>query len=364
MARNIIGIDISDASIEAIILDKKKGHFVVQAYSRYRLSPDIVEDGKILQADKLKEAIKGLLANAQPAPIQSKKVFLSIPESKVFTRVISLPKNIRGRDLDEAAQHKAEELIPESFDNLVSATKFLPDAGDNKQILFAAAELAIVNDFLKVFSDLGMDVLGIVPEALSSFAGLDEKLEKTTILMLDLGARTTIATVFDGNGIRDSINVNIAGDNLVSAIAAKMGLPYAQAEEKMKQSGMTADGDGEVMLIVQGQLQPLVDEIKRFVNYYQEVNEQKIEQLVLLGGLAQMKGIDAYFGDNLGLATFIGSPFIAHENLPDFVDSTTFINVLGLAKMSEQKPEVNFLNDELQKKSRVKKPEEKINTID
>lgn len=359
MAKDIIGIDISDSSIEAIVLDKKKGSFVVEAYSRYRLSPDIVEDGKILNPEKLKEAIKGLIANAKPGPIQSKKVFLSIPESKVFTKIVYLPKSIKGKNFDEAIQHKAEEQIPESFDNLVPATKVLPDAGDNKQVLYAAAEKEIVNDFLKVFNDLGMEVVGIVPESLTSFAGLDPKLEKKTSLMLDIGSRTTIATIFDNNGIRHSINIDIGGDKVSKAIASKLEIPYTQAEEKMQVIGLSSDGDGETMLIVQAQLQPLVDEIKKFVGYYQETNNTKIEQVVLIGGLAQMKGAVSYFGDNLSLPAIVGEPFVPHETLPDFVDSTTFINVLGLAKLSEKKPELNFLTDSLLKKLSSKKKESK-----
>ncbi|PLX26243.1 hypothetical protein C0580_00415 [Candidatus Parcubacteria bacterium] len=359
MAKDIIGIDISDSSIEAIVLDKKKGNFVVEAFSRYRLSPDIVEDGKILDFEKLKEAIKGLLVNAKPGPIQSKKVFLSIPESKVFTKVIYLPKNIKGKNLDEAIQHKAEEQIPESFDKLIPATKILPDIGDKKQVLYAAAELEIVNDFLRIFNDLGMEVVGIVPESLSSFAGLDAKLEKKMSLMLDIGSRTTIATIFDKNGIRHSINIDIGGDKVTRSIAQKLEIPYTQAEEKMKTIGLTPDGDGETMLIIQGQLQPLVDEIKRFLAYYQETNNEKIEQVILIGGLAQMKGAASYFGDNLALTAIVGEPFIAHENLPDFVDSTTFINVLGLAKLSDKKLDLNFLTDNLLKKLSSKKPHKK-----
>jgi len=358
MAKNIIGIDISDASIEAIILDKKKGTFVVDSYSRYRLSPDIVEDGRVLQADKLKEAIKGLMANGQPKPFEDKRVFLSIPESRVFTRLISLPKNIRSKDLPEAARHRAEELIPESFDDLVPAMKSLPDSGDSKQILYAAAGLETINQFLSVFGDLGMEVVGLVPEAVSSFAGLSPNLEKVTTLMLDLGARTTIATIFDHNGIRDSININIAGNNLVNAVSEKLGLTSAQAEEKMKTFGLTPDGDGGTMLIIQGQLQPLVEELKKFISYYQETSGQNVEQIVLIGGLAQMKGINSYFGENLSLPAYIGEPFVAHEALPDFVDSTTFINVLGLAKISYQKPELNFLSDEFFKKKKNSQEEQ------
>ena len=87
MAKNTIGIDISDASIEAVALEKKKGHFEVEAYSRFRLSPDIVEDGKIIDVLKLKEAIVKMLQNAQPHSMEKyRRVILSVPESRVFLK--------------------------------------------------------------------------------------------------------------------------------------------------------------------------------------------------------------------------------------------------------------------------------------
>ena len=46
--KNIIGIDISDFSIEAVLLSKKRNNFKVLSFSRYRLSPDIISDGRIL----------------------------------------------------------------------------------------------------------------------------------------------------------------------------------------------------------------------------------------------------------------------------------------------------------------------------
>src|SRR5512137_1339436 len=93
--RDIIGLDISDASIEAVVLHYGRKHSKIKAYSRWRLSPDIIENGRILDEAQLKEAIKKLLQTAQPRPITAKQVFLSVPESKVFTEILALPANIR-----------------------------------------------------------------------------------------------------------------------------------------------------------------------------------------------------------------------------------------------------------------------------
>ena len=96
----VYGIDISDYSIEALALEKKRASFVVEAYSRFRLSPDIVDDGRVLDRDKLKEVILKLFKNAKPKAFEkSRKVFLSIPESQTFSKVITVPDNIKEKEL-------------------------------------------------------------------------------------------------------------------------------------------------------------------------------------------------------------------------------------------------------------------------
>lgn len=351
MAKNVIGIDISDFSIEAVTLDGGRGGFSVENYSRFRLSPDIVEDGTVINKDKLKEALQAMLKNAKLRPMEAKKVFLSIPESKVFSKVFSLPKDLKDKNLSEAIKHKAEESIPEAAENLVAGMKVLSSNGDGKEILYSAAKLAVVKGFLEVFRELNMEVVGVTTESLSSFAGLDDKFKKTTTLLLDVGSRTTIASIFDNKGIRDSININIAGNNIVNAIAKKLQVSQLAAEEKMKQVGLSSAEHGEIMLVIQGQLQPVADELKRFVQYYEQKSGKSIEQIVLIGGLAQMKGIDKYFGDNLSKTTYRGEPFI-HSKVAD-LNSTTYINALGLAKLAQQKPEMNFLDRMPKEQSRT-----------
>ncbi|MFA6467181.1 MAG: pilus assembly protein PilM [Patescibacteria group bacterium] len=369
MAKNVIGIDISDYSIEALSLEKSRGSFVVESYSRFRLSPEIVEDGRVLNPQKLKEAILKLFQNAKPRPFdQSHKVFLSIPESKTFSQVLSLPKNIKDKDIVTVASNQAEELIPESINNLTAVVKILPDTENSRQVFYSAVETDVLKSFVTLFDELNIGIAGITTEASSSFAGLKRDKDKKLILLLDLGARTTIASIFREEYLCSSININIGGDNITKALAKKLNIPYTQAEEKKIQIGLNSDGDGETMLISQGQLQPLVDELKVFIKYWQESSGQTIEQVILIGGLAQMKGIDKYFSDDLALPTQLGQPFIDIKNLPEGLVFSKYINALGLAKLAHQDVELDFYK-KLSKETKTKdvkifkegdKPEAKI----
>lgn len=343
MNKNIIGIDISDFSIEAIVLKKKK-NFEVSSYSRFRLSPDVVENGIILDKNKLKDSIKKLFKDAKPNEIKDKRVFISIPESKVYTRIIFLPNSIKDKDLKESGKLKAEEYIPEDINNLVTSIKILPPSKNYKEILYTGVEKENLNNFINIFKELGMEVVGCTMESISSFNGLNDKLKKKTTLLLDIGSRTTIASVFDKNGIRDSININIAGHKVSKSLMEKLQISHDSSTEKKRKIGLKKlDSDGKVMMAIQGQFQPLVDELKKFINFYEESNRQRIEQVILIGGSAQMPGIDEYFQENLNIDTTIGYDFLDDKLQNKETQSTKYINAIGLAKLAyNKKVDINF----------------------
>lgn len=358
MAKDIIGIDISDASIEAVVLEGKKKSFKLDSYARLRLDPGIVKDGNILHKDNLRAAIKKLLASAKPKPItslRSKKVWLSVPESKTYSHVLTLPKKLKDKEIFAVAEHKAEEFIPETIDNLISAIKIIPSKDSYKQVFFTAANADIVEDFIEVFKGLDMEVVGITTEALSSYAGISDKLKKKTTLMLDLGSRTTIASIFDEHGLRDTINIRIAGNKITKTLVSKLKISEEEAEQQKREVGLDSSvSAGETMLIIQGQFQPLTDELKKFISYYEKSYGKKIEQIVLIGGLANMRGIDKYFGENLGMQIFKGEPFLDKKTIPEGVAETNFINALGLAKLAHGKPEINFFKGNIKNKFKKK----------
>ena len=85
--RSVFGLDVSDHSIEAIVLKRSRRQVHVSAYARTVLRTSAVVNGTIKQPDKLAEAIGSLLASAKPRPITTPYCILSIPDAQVFTAV-------------------------------------------------------------------------------------------------------------------------------------------------------------------------------------------------------------------------------------------------------------------------------------
>lgn len=346
MAKDIIGLDMSDASIEAIVLNKRGSSFSVASYSRYKISPDIIENGRLVKADKLKDALLSMFKNGHPRPINPGKVYFSIPESRAFIRNINVPKALKPKEVLEAIEHQAEETIPETFENLLTAHQELLVNNNHREFTYIAAELDIARDYIKLFKELDIEIAGITTESVAAIAGLNDKFKKNTTLILDLGSKVTIASIYDSRGLRSSINIDIGGNQILLAAKDRFGISYAEAENRLRDIGLTsAPGDGEVMLMLQGQLQPLTDEIKRFVAYWQQTSSFKVEQVVLIGGLTQTRGLVDYFSANLAVPAFIGESFLTENKDKDQVVFTKYINALGLARIAYAKSDLNFFNE-------------------
>ncbi len=342
----VIGLNISDFSAEAVILEKNYKTWKVYSFARFRLSPGIVENGQIIQADKLKEELKKLFALGKPHPMKASSVFLSIPDSQVFARVLSLPKSLRHKDLLLAASNKADEFIPEEKEKLIATFKILPVNNGQVEIFYAAAKKELVAAWGHFFESMGIDVIGVTMESVSSLAGLADSVKQDIGLLLDIGARTSIASIFDQDGIKDSIVIPIAGNNLTDAIASKLNISHVAAEEKKHTIGMDSSIDqGEIMWILQGQLQPMADELKKFITFYEENTGKKVKNLFLIGGTAQTKGIDKYFGGNLNLNISSPETIVDYSKfkLADYLQAVKYVNAFGLARLAQEKKiDINF----------------------
>jgi hypothetical protein len=104
---------------------------------------------------------------------------------------------------------------------------------------------------------------------------------------------------------------------------------------------------GEVMLVIQGQLQPVADELKKFVNFYEESSGRQLKSLVLIGGTAQIKGLSKYFSGNLNLKILLLETILQGQKLPEHFQEVKYINALGLAKLAwEKEIDINFYQTE------------------
>src|SRR3989344_1988517 len=106
---DIVAVNFADRSLEALQLEKSGNTYEVKAWSRLVLEQGIIEDGKIIMADRLRRLVKQLFSQAKPQALLHKEVVFSLPESKVFSESLVVPGGLKKEELETMIKQKAQE---------------------------------------------------------------------------------------------------------------------------------------------------------------------------------------------------------------------------------------------------------------
>ncbi len=345
----MFGLDISDASIEALELKKSFGRVKLVGYARMELPAGIVRDGIVLKKKELSKAIKKLIEEARPRPIRGREVILSLPESRVYTHVFKFPANLNAKQIAHILQFEVPNALPISLEEVYSDFSVLSREGGYQEVFFAAVLRKTVDDLKEVMKTAGLVPRVFDMESMSLARALGGVIEDGSVIV-DIGARTTIISIFDKNGIRFTTNIEIAGNLLTETIAKNLKIKLEKAEELKKICGLIPkDGrcrDGRVFLIIQSVLQSILRDIQKAIKFYEGKSKQKIKKVILCGGSAMLPNIANYFQENLSLKVLVGKPEAAKDfSIPSGVISPLLLNVFGLAmRGAGRKPESEGIN--------------------
>ena len=327
-----IGIDIADHTIEAVELVKRGTKIEVSNRARAFLKPGIVEAGRIKDEKKLSEAVKEIFSKAKPQPIKvkGKPLIFGLPESQVYIYIFELGPH-KKKDREDLILKEARTNIPLEEDDLLFSYKVLDtykvlDMGkDKKEVLLVAASKKQVLEWQQFFQNLGLEVEIFDIESLATFRGLFNKPPRVPVCLVDIGAATTNIAVFDKRGLRYSRSINIAGDIFTQEIAKALEIKLEKAEEQKIKIGLS-DENSQIFPVLIELLEPINKEVKTLLNYFQEKNNQPVQEIILVGGSSKLKGIDIYFKENLELPVKKGKLI-----LPTKTEFLEYIEAVGLA---------------------------------
>lgn len=307
------GLDIGSRSIKAVQLEKSGDKFSLTAAGVTSSPAPGANSDAERDLAQVGEAIKKLVADTK---ISSKQVNLSLPEAKVFTRLISLPP-LSDEEVAAAISWQAEPYIPipvkeasldfQIVDRVEAQGSTKPGRVD---VLLIAAPKALIEKYVKIANFAGLSVVSVETELLALARSIAPA--KNTSLVLDLGATSSDIGIVRAGQILFGRSVATAGDALTRAVSTGLSVELSQAEEYKKAYGLDPkQAEGRVRQVLEPAFRVIVDELKKAIQFYK--NELKaqddITSIVLSGGTAGMPEIIPYLTENLGLEVSIGNPF-------------------------------------------------------
>lgn len=335
----LFGLDIGFNTIKVMQLTADGKDTVVEGYGVANFDSAAINDGVITDYEALARAAVELFDNNIIGSISTRRVVATIPASRAYSRVMSVPTKLSKKELDEAVKFEAEQYIPIPIDDLYLDYMAAVTVGDNREVLVVAIPKSIVDSYMKFFALVGLEVVAL-ETTISSASRIIAKAENSgdiPTILIDLGSLSVDLTVYDKNLV---VNGTIpgGGDDFSIRIAEKLSIDKSEANNYKTKYGLgVSKKQAEIREALKPQLDSLVKEIRRVVRYYEERTEGKttIGQIITMGGGANMPGLVDYLTDNLRIPTrmcnFWGELELGKLQPPHETERSLYVTAAGAA---------------------------------
>lgn len=337
------GLDLSDLSLKAVWLSREGHDERVASFGSLSLPQGAIVDGEIIQGDIVAAGIRELLSREGPKKIGTRRVVCSLPETKAFLRIITLPR-MEPDEVKEAIKWEIEANIPLSLDQVYYDWQVLSRTfsheKDKMSVLVVAVARSMVDQFRDILEHAGLEVVGLETESIAQARSLlPETREDETTLIVDIGDRRTSFLVAVGNIPVFTSSVPLSSQMMTDAISKEMGLSFEAAEKLKITTGLGSLALPSPQLkAVRPILENLATEIERSIDFYFTSlrYSEKIDAVILCGGGANTQGFLPYLSKRLRQHMEFGDPWVnIHfgNRLPpiDRKHSVQYSTAIGLA---------------------------------
>jgi len=341
--QTFLGLDISDRSLKAVqFTPSLNGKQRLKGLGSIDLAPGVFADGELKQPAAFVQAVKQMLARPRLGKFTTAYTVASLPESKTFIKLIDIAP-LPEAEIPEAIRGEAEHHIPIPIDEtywdwqqMGSGTK----TNARLPVLLGVAPKSIVESYAQALEQANLVPAALEIEAVAimrSLLPLNQGVSTNGIMVIDIGATRTSLIVFDQNSIQFTVSLPISGRQITETLANTLKLSEAEAEKAKILCGLDPKKcRGAMAEILHDVMDELLHRINESLTFYQEHFPQshKVNQIILCGGGANFRSIDAYLSQALGLPVVRGNPWRNLEPSsaplkPD--DLISYTTAIGLA---------------------------------
>ena len=284
---------------------------LVHGYGSVELDPAKMADDLSQSAEYLQSRLYELLNDNIVGKLTSNRAILGIPTARTFSRTFSLPADKKA-NLKDAVNLEVEQYIPMPLDALYVDHQIIKQTKEELTVLMCATPKRTVDPLLTIAQQCGMEVAMIEPN-MNAVARLLEHTEEGNLptVIVDIGPATADIAILD-SAIRVTGGLNIGGNTFTHDIAKKMNIPLETAHQLKVLNGLSAGPrQAKITASLRPSLLRIAGEIKKVIRYYTDrfPNEEKIEQVIIVGSGSNVPGLGEFFTNELVMAARVAIPW-------------------------------------------------------
>lgn len=354
VSQGLLGVDLGTAGMKMVELAPAEGgrmKLVTYGYAE----PSVPVGARATPLDDLEKTEAVLKRVYAEGAFTAKRAVAALPTTNVFHAIISIPvpKNPK-EELKGLIEQQSRKLLPLPLEEMVLDTNvldkhFLTETispqnleGKFMRVLLTAAPKTLVASYVKLFKDLGIELMSLETEIFAMTRSLVGK-EKSHVLIVDVGAeRSNLAIVDQGIPLLTRV-IRGGGNAITQSLAQTMGIGFDEADGMKRDLGFAADG--KLPQPILEALKPIVHEIRYALGLYAEQiggDGRPVEKIIVTGGSAHLPGFGAYLSQSLNMNVYLGDPWarvLAPAGLRGILEEIgpRFSVAVGLAERLEEK---------------------------
>lgn len=341
----VFGFDVGHSSLKIMQIEPAVGHKKdsVVGYGAIEFDPSAIKNGVIVDPEEVARQAYKLITKGMVGTITTRRVAAALPVAFTYSRVVSLPP-MDDKDLTEAVKLEAEQSIPVPIDQLyLDFDKTTETKDGQREILMVAAPKTIVDSYMQLFELLDLEI-SLLETTINAVARIVTHADRTGVptLIIDFGSISSDLAVYDET-IRVTGTADWGGETLTREISSALKVNDRQAYTIKTRYGLNpGKKQTDIMKALEAVLERLMNEIRRMTRFYSErsTDKHQIEQIIILGGGANLPGMSTYLTDKLRVPTRLVNPWqnlsFGHLQPPHKLETTLYTTAAGLSLINKR----------------------------
>lgn len=307
-----IGIDISERSLKAVQLIRRRGELRLAALSHLPVPSQLISPEGIADISKAANVINKLLQKPQYGSFSGSLAVTCLPETKTFC--VRGPVSFQPTGMENEVVKLLEKNIPYPAEDLNYDWEVLSRRGAAADVIAGAVQQSIADSYAELLAaaDLTPVALEIEPVAIARSLFNHANPPKETVGIVDIGATRSSFSVHQDGAPLATVSLPISGIATTAAVAKKLKTTDEKAEGAKLVCGLNKDcAGGEVAAALKKMIDSLIIKIKETLVYLEEhqPNYKPPQVLFLCGGGASIKDLHKIMTEQLNVATHPGNVF-------------------------------------------------------
>jgi type IV pilus assembly protein PilM len=272
-----------------------------------------------------------------------RRVRVSLPEEQVYLFELRVPRT-SPETIPGTIELSLEEHIPIKAAETVFDYSLIRETETSFDLQVAALPALVAESYVSVFENAGLEPVSLELEAQAIARAVTQKGDPSTVLIIDFGETRTGISIVEAGLVRFTTTLEIGGYAITKTIEKTFNCSFAEAERMKRTIGLSRKPEHqELFSTLLQSIAVLRDEVNKHYIYWHTHKDElggdhaKIQNLILVGGNANMPGLEDYLSASLKTKVAIANPWVnitdPNERIPriESADALAYATALGLA---------------------------------